>query len=101
MPDKVCGPTAAFEAQRITAFHVVAVMQVYEHEQKKHRETEELRAEEAQVQQQEQRLRQVRHHLTFTLALTLHHTLIEYGCARTQRAQRYKCWPGGSAVAYT
>ena len=35
-------------------------MQMYEHEQKKHRETEELRVEEARVQQQQQRLRQVR-----------------------------------------
>jgi hypothetical protein len=33
---------------------------MYEHEQKKHRETEELRAEEARLQQQEQRLRQAR-----------------------------------------
>ena len=34
-------------------------LQVYEHEKKKHRETDELRREEANLQQQEQRLRQV------------------------------------------
>ena len=37
------------------------MVQVYEHEQKKQRETDQLRAKEAQVQQQEQRLRQVSH----------------------------------------
>ena len=34
-------------------------LQVYEHEKKKHRETDELRREEAQLQQETQRLRQV------------------------------------------
>ncbi len=48
--------------------------QVYEHEKKKHRETDELRREEAALQQETQRLRQVlldfwlRHsHSRFTL----------------------------------
>ncbi len=44
---------------RAALYDIPAYVQAYEHEQKKHRETEELRAEEAQVQQQEQRLRQV------------------------------------------